>query len=267
MKKSYENHKHTIEFDDAGTPRLYWNEEGSRTRWVDVPQEIKGELLEMIENGEEDVEIEEIKANVPEVIPQEQTKEIIHTPETTLEKQVSELTMADIKHYICPLATDQEAHMFLKLCQARNLNPFTNEVYLIKYKEGMPASTVVGKDTFTRRAESNENFDGFEAGSILITESGEIERRNGACILPEEKLVGGWAKVHRKVRQYSFVSEVPFTEYAGTTYDRASGQKVLNSMWNQHGPTMIRKVALVQALREAFPGELGGLYDKSEMGD
>jgi hypothetical protein len=28
---------------------------------------------------------------------------------------------------------------------------------------------------------------------------------------------------------------------------------------------MIRKVALVNALREAFPGELGGLYDSSEM--
>ena len=30
--------------------------------------------------------------------------------------------------------------------------------------------------------------------------------------------------------------------------------------------TMIRKVALVQALREAFPSELSGMYDQSEMG-
>ena len=29
---------------------------------------------------------------------------------------------------------------------------------------------------------------------------------------------------------------------------------------------MIRKVALVQALREAFPEDLAGLYDQSEMG-
>ena len=29
--------------------------------------------------------------------------------------------------------------------------------------------------------------------------------------------------------------------------------------------TMIRKVALVQVLREAFPGTFGGLYDRSEM--
>ena len=29
---------------------------------------------------------------------------------------------------------------------------------------------------------------------------------------------------------------------------------------------MIRKVALMQALREAFPDDLAGMYDSSEMG-
>jgi len=28
---------------------------------------------------------------------------------------------------------------------------------------------------------------------------------------------------------------------------------------------MIRKVAIVQALRESFPSNLGGMYDSSEM--
>ena len=39
------------------------------------------------------------------------------------------------------------------------------------------------------------------------------------------------------------------------------------SMWKTKPATMIRKVALVQALREAYPGEFAGLYDAAEMGD
>jgi hypothetical protein len=37
------------------------------------------------------------------------------------------------------------------------------------------------------------------------------------------------------------------------------------SSWAKIPATMIRKVALVQALREAFPSDLGGCYDSAEM--
>ena len=37
------------------------------------------------------------------------------------------------------------------------------------------------------------------------------------------------------------------------------------SLWLSKPATMIRKVALVQALREAYPGEFGGIYDGAEM--
>jgi len=30
---------------------------------------------------------------------------------------------------------------------------------------------------------------------------------------------------------------------------------------------MVRKVALVQALRESFPSDLGGMYDSSEISE
>jgi hypothetical protein len=38
------------------------------------------------------------------------------------------------------------------------------------------------------------------------------------------------------------------------------------SSWAKMPATMIRKVALVQSLREAFPSDLGGLYDSCERG-
>lgn len=37
------------------------------------------------------------------------------------------------------------------------------------------------------------------------------------------------------------------------------------SLWRTKPATMIRKVALVQALREAYPGAYGGIYDSDEM--
>ena len=57
-----------------------------------------------------------------------------------------------------------------------------------------------------------------------------------------------------------YYSAVEWSEYAGT--DKNGN---LNSMWRNKGATMIRKVALSQALREAFPDDLGGLYEPEEI--
>jgi len=48
--------------------------------------------------------------------------------------------------------TKQELVMFLKLCQYQKLNPWLREVFLIKYSNDMPATTVTGKETFLKRA-------------------------------------------------------------------------------------------------------------------
>lgn len=176
------------------------------------------------------------------------------------DKTVPEITMEDITNYICPYATEKEAYMFLQLCKARNLNPFTGEAHLIKYNERSEATTVVGKDAFTRRAEEHPSFDGFEAGIILKGENA-IEYRQGTLKLEGEVLVGGWSKVFRKDRTVPVMNAVNFEEYVGKKKDGT-----INKMWKTKPCTMIRKVALVQSLREAFPSEFGGCYDSSEMG-
>lgn len=172
--------------------------------------------------------------------------------------QVSDLTLQDIKDYICPKATDQEAFMFLKLCQARRMNPFLKEAYLIKYNESNPATMVVGKDHFTKVAETHPQFDGFEAGIILKTDGGLI-RREGTFYEDGEELVGGWAKVWRKDRKTPFFNEVRLKDFAKYTASK-------KSPWDTMEGVMIRKVPLVQSLREAFPNDFSGCYDRSEMG-
>lgn len=150
--------------------------------------------------------------------------------------------------------SDQEVAMFINLCKYQGLNPFLREVYLIKYSDKAPASTVVGKDAFTRRAAQIEECGGWRAGIGVATAKGEYIEREGTIVLPGEKLVGGWCEVERKGWNKPFKNTASLDEY-----DQQ------NSMWKTKPGTMIRKVAIVQALRECFPDKFQGMYDQSEI--
>lgn len=170
-----------------------------------------------------------------------------------------ELTPALIKKYICPVATDQEIYMFFQLCKVQNLNPFLREAYLIKYGTEK-ATIVVGKETFTKRADSLPMNDGFSAGIIVIANDKQVTYREGALIVAGETLLGGWATAYRKDRSHPIRAEVSMSEYV-----RYNKEGKPTKAWLEMPATMIRKVALVQALREAYPSEFGGMYTPEEM--
>lgn len=164
-----------------------------------------------------------------------------------------------IKKYICPTATDQEVYMFFQLCRSQNLNPFMREAYLIKYGDEK-ASMVVGKETFTKRADSLPDCDGFEAGIIVLDNDGKVVYRKGAFIVEGESLLGGWANVYRKSRQHPYHIEVSKKEY-----ERFTKNGDLTKPWREMPATMIRKTALVQALREAYPQDFANMFTPEEM--
>lgn len=59
-------------------------------------------------------------------------------------------------------------------------------------------------------------------------------------------------------------------EYQSVSFDEYVGRKkdgTINSQWSKKPATMIRKVAVVQALREAFPDKFQGLYAQEEFPD
>lgn len=168
------------------------------------------------------------------------------------------VTFDDVRNFICKEATIAECRIFLETCKQYHLNPFTKEAYLIHYdnKNGDTASTIVlGKTCYMKMAEAHPQYDGFEAGVIVfIPEVGEIIHREGSIVYKGEELVGGWAKTYRKDRSRPFYEEVNFSEY-----------DTKKSLWVTKPATMIRKVALVHTLREAFPATFGGLIDESEV--
>lgn len=174
----------------------------------------------------------------------------------TMDGQHLTVSFEDVRNVICPKATDAECKIFLETCRQYKLNPFTKEAYLIHYDNNSDAtasSIVLGKACYMQMAERHPQYDGFEAG-VIVMANGQLFNREGAIVYEGEALLGGWAKVYRKDRSRPSYSEVKFSEYD-------TGK----SLWKAKPATMIRKVALVQALREAFPTTFGTLYDESEI--
>jgi phage recombination protein Bet len=158
------------------------------------------------------------------------------------------LTKSDVRNLIStdPNVTDKEIHLFMELCRYQSLNPFVREAYLIKYGS-YPASMVVGKEVFTKRAEINPDFDGYELHDNY--KSGmDLNDFEVAC------------DVYRKNLKIPISVTVSYSEYVGT-----DSKGNVNRMWKSKPRTMLRKVALMQCLRETFPTALGGLYEETEL--
>lgn len=155
--------------------------------------------------------------------------------------------------------TDQEVTMFMALCKYQKLNPFLREAYLIKFGNE-PATIITGKEVFTKRASKIEKCAGWNAGVATINAIGELIKRPGTLVLPGETLVGGWCTVYRHDWTQPMENEVSLSEYIRYKKD---GTPMSN--WKSMPGTMIRKVAIVQALRDAFPEDFQGMYDSAEM--
>jgi len=148
--------------------------------------------------------------------------------------------------------SDPEIVNFISLCKFNLLNPFLNDAYLVKYDDKTPAQMITSKEAFMKRGENNENYAGFQAG-VIIMRNNQVEEPEGSFMLPTDQLLGGWCKVYRKDRQVPVVSRVSFAEFN-------KGQ----STWKAMPATMIRKVAIANAFREAFPN-MAGMYTADEV--
>ena len=151
--------------------------------------------------------------------------------------------------------TDQELVFFMNTCKMQKLNPLASgEVYCIKFGSD-PAQMVIGKDAYLRRAFSNPDYLYKEDG-ITVLRGKQIVQKEGCCLYPGEKLIGGWCKVYfmRNGKERTAYKEVSLEEYN-------KGQ----ANWKTKPATMIDKVAVSQCVRDAFPKDYEGLYSEDEM--
>lgn len=190
-------------------------------------------------------------ANTPQVVNQE------HSVTFQANGEDVKLAPSTVRNYLVSgdgKVTDQEVVMFINLCKYQHLNPFLNEAYIVKFGS-RPAQLITSKEAFMKRAEANEHFRGSKAG-VIVVRNNQIIYSQGAFALPSDTIVGGWAEVKRDDREEPIHIEISFDEF-----------NKKQATWKDMPANMIRKTALVNALREAFPDSLGSLYtedDKSE---
>lgn len=165
-------------------------------------------------------------------------------PETDIIKvQEVNLVPQVVKDYFCKNATPQEIGLFIEVCKNTQLNPFKREIYLVKYGDN-PASILTGYETYLKRAEASGKWDGYKVW---------IE---GEGITLKAKI-----HVYRKDWSRPFEWEVSYKEAVQMKKDGTP-----NTFWKNKPETMLKKVAISQGIRLAFPDEVGGLpYTTDEI--
>lgn len=119
------------------------------------------------------------------------------------------LTVEIVQKFICtPTAKGQtcstrDAVRFIMMCQAKRLNPFESDAYIVGYdgKDGPVFSLITAHQAFLKRAEVHQEYDGMESGIVILTDGGPVDIE-GDFHLPEEVVVGGWARIHFKNRKH-----------------------------------------------------------------
>lgn len=142
--------------------------------------------------------------------------------------------------------TENERRQFVQFCTSYQLDPFKGEVHCSVYGQGeyRNLSLIVGFLTYVKRAELSGRLDGWSAG---IEGTGE----------DTEAVVTIW----RKDWSHEFQHRVHWKEAVQRKRDGS-----LTAFWKKMPRYLLKKTAIAQAFRLAFPAELAGMgYDEAEL--
>ena len=173
-----------------------------------------------------------------------ETKEVIKVEKKEIE--TPKITKDTIIEYLNAFGfsglNDNEKKQFIEIAVAFNLNPFKREIYCIPYGQGSDRrlSIMTGYEVYLKRASRLNVLNGW---NVKI----EGEGQKAKAILT----------IYRKDWNEPFTHEVYMNEY--------NTQK---SLWATKPITMLKKVAVAQGFRLAFPDEFGGMpYTSDELPD
>jgi phage recombination protein Bet len=151
------------------------------------------------------------------------------------------------------LVSNQEITYFLAQCQARQMNPFVKDCYLVKFDTN-PAAIIVAIDYYRSRARSAKDCVGWEVGVICLDKKTGGLRYSKGLVLPHEELVGAWFRARPTGWHVDCELEVNLSGYVKD-----------NAFWKGgKAATMIAKVAESQGLRRVWPDLFQGTYTAEE---
>jgi len=150
-------------------------------------------------------------------------------------QQVPAITQKTIEDYLFSSntrLTDQQKKLFIQIALANNLNPFNREIYAVAY--GQNFSIITGYQVYVKRAEASGKLNGWN-----VLSDGE------------KATITIWRK--------DFEQPIIWT-VKKTDFDKQTGS------WKTMPDFMLKKIAICQGFRMAFPNELASMpYGREEV--
>jgi len=177
-------------------------------------------------------------------------------PVTINESPWSKEQIELIKRTVAKGASDDELKLFLHLASRYDLDPFTRQIWFIKY--GDDAHIFTGRDGFLHIAHRSGAFNGMQTSlreepvPFEIKFFNKRDKRWEALKRPSQFVAV--CTVYRKDMEQPFKCEVWESEYS-------TGQ----GLWPTKRRVMIQKVAEASTLRRAF--DISGLYLPEEVSE
>lgn len=168
--------------------------------------------------------------------------------------------LEEIRKLFAPKLTEMEFQFFVGLGKAANLNPFTREIWCVKYQDSAPAQVFIGRDGYRKAAQAHSEYDFHQCDAVYENDKFEVingEVKHAYTLTNRGALVGAYciAKRHKSSRPIYVFAELK--EYS-------TGKSLWNAQTGKPA-TMIKKVAESQCLRACFQDLLGGTYIEEEM--
>lgn len=184
-----------------------------------------------------------IKKKEKEVKKEKKNKEIemalVAAPQANLMPEAPKVDSKTVEDFIFGSKiglTPEQKTLAVRIAIEFNLNPFKREVHFVKF--GDKFNIITGYEVYLKRAERSRNWAGFKP---WVEGKGQDMR--------------AFVEVWRKDWTHSLIHSVPMSEYYRET-----------NSWKKMPETMLKKVAIAQAFRMAFPDELGGMpYTTEEL--
>lgn len=183
-------------------------------------------------------------------------------PDAAAAREIAPHQWSAFKQAVWPGANDETVCLALDYCKARGLDPMQKPVHIVKtwnnetrrYEE----SIWEGINSHRTRASRTKEYDGISEPEFGEPQTEKFGFGDGSYELtfPE------WCKikVYRRGRTHPFVGLVYWRE----TYASVKGGAP-NAMWRKRPYSQLAKCAEAEALRKAFPEEVGGMPTAEEM--
>lgn len=189
---------------------------------------------------------------------------IIKDNQGTVVAQYDRKMIETIKNTVAKNATDEELDMFLSLASNYDLDPFSKEIWFIKYK-GKDPQIFTSRDGFVKIAKRDADFKQINSFAVYEEDVFELEQRMGEKGLEisnfvhkfnakdRGKIIGAYCVLEYYTKK-PLITYCDYKEYASNT-----------PTWRKNASAMIRKCSEKEACR--LSAGISGLHIPEEMPD